>query len=258
MPGASAASTRSDRMESQAPPRSMRRFDLIAAFMRILVRSYSRTAVEGIENLPAGPAVLCFNHQNWADPIFMLGLMPRRPRFYFFGPEQEEMRSGVRNRMMRWGGVVIPFRPGRRGLLWATARSAELLAGGSSVAIAGEGRIHSGEGAILPLQDGPAYLSLRVGVPLVPVALNGTGWLAFRRKVRLRIGLPIMTASRVPGRPGAVEVAELTARTQSQLEALVADFADQPVPGPVGRWLTERFNDWPEGGRPEPLRPRAG
>jgi hypothetical protein len=32
---------------------------------------------------------------------------------------------------------------------------------------------------------------------------------------------------------------------------MVADFPDQTEPGPIGRWLTELFNDWPEGARPE-------
>ena len=30
---------------------------------------------------------------------------------------------------------------------------------------------------------------------------------------------------------------------------MVADAPDLPPPGRVGRWLTERFNDWPEGSR---------
>jgi hypothetical protein len=30
---------------------------------------------------------------------------------------------------------------------------------------------------------------------------------------------------------------------------LVADAPELTVPGPFGRWLTELFNDWPEGSR---------
>jgi hypothetical protein len=33
------------------------------------------------------------------------------------------------------------------------------------------------------------------------------------------------------------------------LRALVADAPDIPEPGRFGRWVTERFNDWPEGSR---------
>ena len=117
------------------------------------------------------------------------------------------------------------------------------------MAIAGEGRIHAGEGVVLPLHDGPAYLSLRAGVPIIPVAINGTMWLGFRRVVRVRFGFPIVSETK-PGRPNDGQVSRLTAQTQSALEKLVADFPDQPGPGMVGRWLTELFNDWPEGSRP--------
>ena len=33
------------------------------------------------------------------------------------------------------------------------------------------------------------------------------------------------------------------------MKTLVADAPEVPQPGPVGRWVTERFNDWPEGSR---------
>jgi hypothetical protein len=34
------------------------------------------------------------------------------------------------------------------------------------------------------------------------------------------------------------------------LRSMTADFPDLSEPGPFGRWLTEVFNDWPEGSRP--------
>ncbi len=215
-----------------------------------LARMYSRVRIEGAERLPNAPAVLCFSHQNWADPFYVYAAIPSRPRVYFFGPEQEDMRRGVRNRLMRWGGVAVPYQPGNRGLVAATARVQELVLGGASIAIAGEGRIHLGEGGILPLREGAAYLSLRAGVPMVPVAIGGTSWLGFRRTVRVRIGLPIDSVAATLRRPTMEEVARLTELAQFALESLVADFQDQPRPGPLGRWLTELFNEWPEGARP--------
>jgi 1-acyl-sn-glycerol-3-phosphate acyltransferase len=202
-----------------------------------------------MERLPHGPSILCFTHESWADPFYVFAAIPSRPRLYFFGPEQEEMRRGFRNRVMRWAGVVVPYRPGKRGLVAATARAESLLCAGAVVAIAGEGRIHAGEGVVLPLRQGPAYLALRAGVPIVPMAINGTTWLGFRRVVRVRVGLPIEAAA-MPAKPRADHVARLTEQAQSALETLVSDFPEQPRPGPVGRWLTELFNDWPEGSRP--------
>ncbi|HEX7591266.1 MAG TPA: 1-acyl-sn-glycerol-3-phosphate acyltransferase [Candidatus Limnocylindrales bacterium] len=237
-------------IEVQAPTRSLRRYRAVHAILGGVARLYSSVRVEGVERFPSGPYVLCFTHQSWADPFYVFAAAPRCPRMYFFGPEQEEMRRGARNRLMRWGGAVVPYKPGNRGLVAATARVQVLLNAGSVLALAGEGRIHVGEGVVLPLRQGPAYLSLRAGVPLVPVAINGTGWLGFRRVVRVRIGVPIFATRGSSARPTADDVSRLTARAQAALEALVSDFADQPRPGRLERWLTELFNDWPEGVRP--------
>jgi len=236
-------------MASQAPQRSRRRWLATRAFLRLVTRIYSRVRADGLENLPTGPSIICFSHQNWADPFFLFASLPRLPRVYFFGPEQEDMRHGVRNRLMRWSGTVVPFRPGKRGLVAATRLAEALVARGGTIAIAGEGRIHSGESALLPLLDGPAYLALRCGVPIVPVAINGTSWLGFRRLVRVRFGAPIAYVAGT-GPLTRESVDETTARIWAALHALVADFPDRPPPGLVGRQLTEWFNDWPEGGRP--------
>jgi hypothetical protein len=54
----------------------------------------------------------------------------------------------------------------------------------------------------------------------------------------------------VAGRPSREAVDELTERCWASLYALVANRPDFAAPGPFGRWLTEVFNDWPDGSRP--------
>src|ERR1035437_8973543 len=153
----------SDRLHVQAPVRSLWRYHVVRILLGRAARTYWRVRVEGVERFPRGPSGLCFSHQNWADPFLVFAAILRRPRFLFFGAEQEDMRRGPRNRLMRWGGVTVPYEPGNRGLLAATARVQQLIRGGASIAIAGEGRIHSGEAVILPLRAGAAYVSLRAG-----------------------------------------------------------------------------------------------
>jgi 1-acyl-sn-glycerol-3-phosphate acyltransferase len=237
------------RLEAQAPCSPYRRYLFVRTILTVVARSFSRIRVEGSHNLPPGPSILCFTHQSWADPFYVFAAMPKTPRMYFFGPEQEEMRRGTRNRLMRWSGAVIPYRPGKRGLVAATRKAVSVLRAGSPVAIAGEGRIHSGEGVVLPLRDGPAYLALMAGVPLVPVAINGTGWLGFRRAVRIRVGAPIGHPS-AGTRPTEAAMRNLTSEAQAALELLVQGFPDRPKPGIIGRLITELFNDWPGGARP--------
>jgi 1-acyl-sn-glycerol-3-phosphate acyltransferase len=241
--------------DAQAPSRPRWRYRLMRRALWIASRGYSTCRVEGVDSLPAGPSILCFSHQNWIDPVYLISALLPEPRTVFFGPEQEDMTRGARNRLMRWCGVAVPYRPGGRGLIAATARVEKLLAGGERVAIAGEGRIHAGEGVILPLLAGPAYLAVRFGVPIVPVAINGTSWLAFRRTVRVKIGAPILPPQGGARRPDARAVEAMTEAARLALLGLVADFPDPAPSGWIGGRLTELFNDWPEGGRP-PVPPR--
>lgn len=164
------------------------------------------------------------------------------------------MAVGGRNRLMSWTRSSVPYRPGKNDLLEATRRVTAVIATGGVLAIAGEGRIHASERELLPLEEGPAYFALRTGVPLVPVAINGTSWLRFGRTVTVRVGEPLP----VDGRPSREAIDELTARCWSALHGLVAEGREVGRPGPVGRWLTELFNDWPEGSRPPTPGPTEG
>lgn len=228
-----------------SPIRRTIRYWIARLVVAILVRSWVRVRFDGRERLPAGPAIFCFNHLSWADPFMLMAVLPYRPRLYFFGPKEEDLRVGGRNRLMYWTGTAIPYKPGKDDLLEATRRVSTVIESGGVVAIAGEGRIGADESSLLPVNEGAAYFALRSGVPLVPIAINGTSWLRFGGRVRVRVGEPIPTE----GRPNRAAVEALTVQLASALRRLVADAPDVPRPGRIGRWVTERFNDWPEGSR---------
>jgi len=241
--------TRSDRSRLPGPAISPLRRTIRYWLSRVVVaavaRAYLRVHLEERDRLPTGPAIYCFNHLNWVDPFVLMAVLPFRPRLWFFGPKEEDMASGGRNRLMYWTGTAIPYKPGKNDLLDATRRVAAVVDSGSVVAIAGEGRIHVRESELFPLSEGAAYFALRSGVPLVPIAINGTSWLRFGGRIRVKVGEPISIA----GRPTREVVTDATARLTAALMALIADAPDLAEPGRVGRWVTESFNDWPEGSR---------
>ncbi len=222
------------------------RVRLLRLACRIVIGGLLRIRVEHGERWATGPAIYCFNHLNWIDPLVLLAVLPLRPHYAMFGPMEADMRKGPRNRLMSWAGFGIPYRPEKSDLLPTTRRVGKVLGRGWVIAIAGEGRIHRGEGELTPVADGTAHFALRSGVPVVPLAINGTSWLAFRRGVRVRVGEAIVPE----GRASHAAVEALTGRIEVALLGMTSDFADPPPSGRIFRRLTEWFNVWPEGGRP--------
>jgi 1-acyl-sn-glycerol-3-phosphate acyltransferase len=241
--------------DTVAPWRRGLRYRLVRLALALVIGSYVRLRAEHMERLPAPPYLLCFNHLNWTDPFILLVLWPARPRLYFYGPREEDMGVGGRNKLIGWVGTAVPFKPAKSDLLASTRRAVAVLHAGHVLAIAGEGTVGIDENDILPLSDGPAYFALRAGVPIVPVAINGTRWLRFGKVIRARVGEPISTAGM---RADRATVDALTARTRNQLRAMVSDYRDTGVPGRFGRWLTERFNERPWLEAPSPPSPDGG
>ena len=97
MPG-----TERDRLPGPAvsPLRRTIRYWIARLVASIVARGYLRVRLVGRERLPPGPAIYCFNHMSWADPFALMAVLPLRPRLWFFGPKEEDMGVGGRNRVM--------------------------------------------------------------------------------------------------------------------------------------------------------------
>lgn len=218
--------------------------------LRLWISWYLRVRLTGLDKVPRGtPYLLCFSHPNWVDPFLLTAFWPEPPRIFIFGPKEEAMSAGWRNRLIAWTGIAVPFKPSKSDLLDTTRRATAVLKRGDVLALAGEGRLSDREGAIVPLEDGAAYLALRARVPVVPLAIIGTRWLRFGKQVTLRAGPPVASDDLRPDRAG---VAALTVRLQAAIEELLVDVREEGPPGPFGRWVTDLFNERPWLDEPAP------
>lgn len=223
------------------------RYRLMKIVLWLLVHAYLRFRFEGRDRLPRPPYVACFNHLDWADPLILAALLPAPRRIYWFGPREADMQVGWKNRLIAFVGCGVPFQPDKSRMLETTRRVREVLASGHALFIAGEGRVAEREDEVLPLGDGAAYFAIQGRVPLVAIAINGTRWLRFGKRIRIRIGQPISSSGL---RATRHSVERLTADAHAALSALVRGYRDPVPPSRFDLWLTELFND-PKRGAPE-------
>jgi 1-acyl-sn-glycerol-3-phosphate acyltransferase len=209
------------------------------------MKGWFRVTVVHPERFLHEPCVYAFNHLSWMDPHLLLGTFPSEPRLYFYGPREATLRKGGRNRFMFWTGVPVPFSPHKDDLITSVRYVQAVFDTGGALAIAPEGTIHVHEGDLMPFEEGAAYMALRAGVPIVPVAITGISLARFRGRVLVRIG----EAIRPEGRPTRRNLARYSAITWHALRAMVEGDRDAPTAGRFALWLTDLFNDWGAGGR---------
>jgi 1-acyl-sn-glycerol-3-phosphate acyltransferase len=185
---------------------------------RVLARVDS---VEGTDNLPAtGPAIVMINHIALVDPVIVLGVLPRN-----IVPlaKAEAFRIPVFG-IFPWLWEVIPVHRGeidRKAL-----RSAEeVLRAGEIVLVAPEGTRHP---TLQRGKEGIAFLAHRTGVPIVPVAVDGTeGFpsLPFlprwrRPGVRINVGRPFRFRMQ-PEKPDRDRLRQMTDQAMGVLAAML-------------------------------------
>jgi 1-acyl-sn-glycerol-3-phosphate acyltransferase len=225
-------------------PPSAFRVHALRLFCKVIAGAYVRTTVIGAEHLPpTGSYILVFNHPSWADPIYIVGSWPDRERILFFlGPREEDMTKGIRNRLIAWTRRDIAFRPDGSDAVDATRRAMAVLRSGHALTIAGEGRISDREGEVLPLEAGLAHFGKLSRVPIVPVAIIGSRWIHFGKRITLSIGEPVSPGDFGRGKAGTQALLEAV---QERFRELVEGAEDGEPPGWLGRTISEAFNDRP-------------
>jgi 1-acyl-sn-glycerol-3-phosphate acyltransferase len=175
----------------------------------------------GLNNLPAhGPAVVVTNHLGDSDAVVLFSALRSPPDLL---GKIELHDYGIVGRLMRWYGVIWVHRgrPDKRALRAAL----DGLRAGRLILIAPEGR-YSHTGALEPGHGGAAFLAIKAGVPIVPLALTGTEnanvYPRLRRLQRPPVTLRVGPAFTLTGEAGhRVSVREGTRRIMESLAALL-------------------------------------
>jgi 1-acyl-sn-glycerol-3-phosphate acyltransferase len=186
----------------------------------------ARVRVEGLEKIaPGGSYVFVSNHLSYMDTPVVLANIP--VQFRFLAKRGLFQIPLLGTHLARAGHIPVPRDDARAAVKTMTTAAQAIRERGISLLIFPEGgRSHDGE--LASFKEGAAYIAIRAGVPLVPIALKGTREIlpygsAHVRSgpVKMRIGEPIAT-DQVQLRDRGRVTAELRDRIVNLLE-------DQPI-----------------------------
>ncbi len=164
----------------------------------LLAISGVRVHVEGLENIsPGGAYVFASNHLSLMDTPLVLANIP--VQFRFLAKRSLYKVPFIGSHLNRAGHIPVE-RGDPRASLRTLAEAARIIRErGVSVLVFPEGS--RSRGPLGEFKEGAAYIAIKAGVPLVPLAIRGTaeilptGSLTVRPgRAFLRVGTPIATA----------------------------------------------------------------
>lgn len=149
----------------------------------------ARVEVAARAPLPDGPLVFASNHESALDIWALVANLPRSVRFL---AKQELFEIPVFGWYMSLGGHVAVDRRNRTRAVASLRRAGEIVRRGTSLIVFPEGT-RSRDGRVHPFKKGPFVLALEAGVPVVPVAIVGSGRVTPKSRIAIHPG-PIRIA----------------------------------------------------------------
>jgi cytidylate kinase len=155
---------------SARPQRADLFFTSVRGTLRVLLKGLFRMEITGAENVPpVGAAILAANHRSLIDiPVVC---MPTRRKVWFMAKEELFKSKLSAAFVSNLGG--FPVRRGKPDRS-ALTRSLQILESGELLGIFPEGT-RTPNARFETLEEGFAYIALKSGAPIVPVAISGTG-----------------------------------------------------------------------------------
>ena len=203
---------------------------LIRWLIEIFCRVYFRLRIYGRENIPrSGAFILAPIHRSNVDTPIVSVVTKRRLRF--MGKDSLWKVKPVGAILSALGGFPVT-----RGTadLEALKRCLAVLSLGEPLVMFPEGTRQSGP-SVHPLFDGAAYLSIKAGVPIVPVGFGGTESVMPKgskkilpTKCSVVVGRPIFPPQSDTGRLPRTATTDLTSELSRALQ-FVFDQAKQKI-----------------------------
>lgn len=198
---------------------------LVRDLLLILSKIYFRVTVSGREHLPkSGPYIIAPVHRSNIDTPLSAFVTRRRVRF--MGKDSLWKQKQIGMFLSLLGGFPVT-----RGAadLEALKRCVAVLDAGEPLVMFPEGTRQSGA-TLHPLFEGPAYVALKRGVPIVPVGIGGTervmrkgSKMIWPHKCHVTIGEPIAVEHGGNGRVDRERMTQITAELASRLQVVFDD-----------------------------------
>jgi 1-acyl-sn-glycerol-3-phosphate acyltransferase len=166
----------------------------------ILLVSGVTVKSSGLEKLePGGGYVFAANHSSYMDtPVILSTILVQ---FRFLAKSGLFKIPFMGSHLKRAGHIPVPREDPRAAVRTMTEAAKNIREKGISMLIFPEGG-RTPDGELKPFKEGGAYIAIRAGVPIVPVAITGTravvpihSGIVRSGKVVLQIGEPIETAN---------------------------------------------------------------
>ncbi len=184
--------------------------------------------LEGIEKIQAnGSYVFASNHLSFADTPIMLANIPCQ--FRFMAKHSLFKVPFIGYHLRRGGHIPVPREDARAAIRAIQDAGRIIRERQISILLFPEGGRTDGE--LRPFKEGAALIAIAGGVPIVPVAVDGSrtvmpmgSWRMVPGKVIVRIGDPIPTADLNPRARGP-----LTDQVRAQVETMLNDIRSFPA-----------------------------
>ena len=200
-------------------------YSLVRNLLLGLCKLWFRVTVSGREHLPpSGPYIIAPVHRSNIDTPLSAFVTRRRVRF--MGKDSLWKQKQIGAFLSLLGGFPVT-----RGTadLEALKRCVAVLDAGEPLVMFPEGTRQSGH-MLHPLFEGPAYVALKRGVPIVPVGIGGTervmrkgSKMIWPHKCHVSIGEPIAVEHGGTGRVDRNRMTEITAELARRLQMVFDD-----------------------------------